>query len=155
MISSKQIEAIKSRVEAAQRKVAVIKEKAELVTTRAKTVAEVAAGGFAAGYLDHRLPGADSDGTVALFGFRFAPSLAAGAGLSLGAMLDVFGKNTDDALAFGSGMLAGRGYHMASKTGAAAKAKGTLFGASSPDLIGGVDFQPAVGLDSLVGRHHG
>jgi hypothetical protein len=159
-LSAAQIEAVRAKLETANKRLESLKEKATVVAERVKTVAEVAGGGLAAGYLDGRLGaapgGAVKEGHVSVMGFQFVPSVAAGALLCTGSFLEIFGKNSEDALAVGSGMLAGTAYSFANATGKAGKAKGTIFGASSPELIGAQpDFSAAVGLDSVLGRAHG
>lgn len=161
-LTAQQIEEVKNKLQTANKRLEGLKQKASVAAERVKTVAEVAAGGLAAGYLDGRLGAAAGgpvkEGHVSVMGFQFVPSVAAGALLCTGSLLELFGKNSDDALAVGSGMFAGNAYAMANATGRSGKAKGTIFGASSPELIGapgGADFSAAVGLDSVLGRAHG
>jgi hypothetical protein len=156
-LSAAQIEAVKAKLEGANKRLESLKEKATEAAARVKTVAEVAGGGLVAGYIDGRLGaaagGAVKEGHVSVMGFQFVPSVAAGAVMCTGAFLELFGKNSDDALNVGSGMLAGTAYGFAHSTGKAGKAKGTIFGATSPELIG-ADFSAAVGMDAVLGRAH-
>lgn len=155
-LSAAQIEAVKTKLEGANKRLMSLKEKATEAAERVKTVAEVAGGGLVAGYLDGRLGaaagGAVKEGHVSVAGFQFVPSVAAGALLCTGSFLEVFGKNSDDALHVGSGMLAGTAYGFANATGKAGKAKGTVFGAAAPELVGGDASVP--GLDAILGRAH-
>jgi hypothetical protein len=159
-VTGKQIEEMKKFADGANKKLATLREKAEAQAGKAKLTAEAVGGGLVGGWMDGRFgAGAGEktkDGTpikeghVNLFGLQFVPSSIGGAGLVVGAMFGVFGKNTDDALHVGAGMLAGTAYGFGLSAGKSGKAKGgwAISGASSPDLIGD-GMTAAVGYDPV------
>jgi hypothetical protein len=169
-LTQTQLDDIKTNYERASKTIQRMRSKAEEQAGKAKTAALTVGGGLVGGYVDGRLgalPGAKTtdgkpikEGHMSILGFQVQPSVAAGGGLVLASFFDLFGKNTDDAAALGSGMLAGAAYGIGQKTGASGQSKGTIFGqqmSAGPEILGassfGSDFSASVGAPFSM--HHG
>ena len=152
VLSEKQLSDLGSTIRKGKETVARIRKKAEERTGRVKDFAETAAGGLVGGYLSHRL--GDQEGMVSVFGFRFNPALAIGAGLGIGGLFEIGGKYSEDMINLGGGMVAGYAYEFGAKTGANAKAAGTMFGAEipygEPKILG-----PSAGMGTPSNWHMG
>lgn len=94
------------KLQSAQTRIKHAREKAEVVTNRVVTGTVTVAGGAAAGAIN-ALWAKPEDGGVAKFpGTKLDADLATGLLITLAGVTDMAGKESDKALAFGSGMLA-------------------------------------------------
>lgn len=94
------------KLSSAQNRIKLAREKAELVTGRVVTATVTVAGGAASGALNG-VWGKPEDGGIAKFpGTKLDADLAGGTLILLAGITDMAGKESDKAIAFGSGMVA-------------------------------------------------